>query len=365
MKEIKDIIEAYDLNADKHQPVALATVINVKGSSYRRPGARMLVQHDGVWTGGISGGCLEGDALKKTQLAIAKQQSNMVTYDTSKVDEHQIGVGLGCKGVIDVLISPINDRNEHNPIKVLRSCSDDRDVKILLTIAKVDRTQNDQYIGNMIKFDAHTARPDYISTDDWQKLIKDIEQAKSDKISTTKAYDSCSIFIEILPPPIRLILFGGNYDVIPLLELGQVLGWQMEVVGNPRRLNKQAHQMSHAIHSNDEDLQVDAYTAFVLMTHDYKADKQYLKNALTTNVPYIGMLGPRVRGLETLEELQAEGVSWRASDAERFYNPIGLDTGADNPDDIAISIIAEVRSHFNNRSGGFLRERVAPIYNRN
>lgn len=364
MKEISDIIEAYDLNADRHQPVALATVIKVQGSSYRRPGARMLVQHDGVWTGGISGGCLEGDALKKTQLAIAKQQSNMVTYDTSKDDEHQIGVGLGCKGVIDVLISPINDSNELNPIKVLRSCSENRDVKILLTIAKVNTPNSENYIGNMIKFGKQTVSPDYISADDWQQLLKDIEHAKSTNISTTKSYKSCSIFIEVLPPPIRMILFGGNYDVIPLLELGQVLGWQMEVVGNPRRLNKKVHQLS-TIHSNDEDLAVDAFTAFVLMTHDYKADKQYLKNALTTNVPYIGMLGPRVRGLETLEELQAEGISWTASDADRFYNPIGIDTGADNPDDIAIAIIAEIRSHFNKRSGGFLRDRIEPIYDRN
>src|SRR5882757_1075035 len=113
MKEIKAIIKAYD-EADKTAvKLALATVVRVEGSSYRRTGARMLVMDNGVWIGGISGGCLEGDALKRSRLAIKNSRSTLITYDTTEDDAYQIGVGLGCNGIIDVLFTPLNFQNQN------------------------------------------------------------------------------------------------------------------------------------------------------------------------------------------------------------------------------------------------------------
>src|ERR1700739_88076 len=117
MKEIKAIIGAYDKIDRDNSRAALATVVRVEGSSYRRTGARMLVTDDGVWVGGISGGCLEGDALKRARLAIAKSQSSLVTYDTTQDDAYQIGVGLGCNGVIDVLFTPLDFADKNNPVE--------------------------------------------------------------------------------------------------------------------------------------------------------------------------------------------------------------------------------------------------------
>ena len=107
MKEIRSIIAAYDALDKQVTNAALATVVRVEGSSYRRTGARMLVMDNGNWVGGISGGCLEGDALKRARLAITKSVSTLVTYDTTEDDSHQIGVGLGCNGIIDVLFTPL------------------------------------------------------------------------------------------------------------------------------------------------------------------------------------------------------------------------------------------------------------------
>ncbi|MBS1526010.1 MAG: XdhC family protein, partial [Bacteroidetes bacterium] len=122
MKEIKAIIKAYD-EADKtNVRLALATVVRVEGSSYRRTGARMLVMDNGVWVGGISGGCLEGDALKRARAAIQKSNASVITYDTTDNDPYQIGVGLGCNGVIDVLFTPLDPRNRNNPVEVLKAC---------------------------------------------------------------------------------------------------------------------------------------------------------------------------------------------------------------------------------------------------
>src|SRR4249919_2015318 len=137
MKEIKTIIKAYD-EADKTAVnLALATVVRVEGSSYRRTGARMLVMDNGVWVGGISGGCLEGDALKRAQLAIKNSKSTLVTYDTTDDDPYQIGVGLGCNGIIDVLLTPLDVNDKNNPIEILKDCvKDSRETHVLVTITR-------------------------------------------------------------------------------------------------------------------------------------------------------------------------------------------------------------------------------------
>jgi len=106
MKEIKTILDLVAAKESSSEKYAIAQVVKVEGSSYRREGARMIVFESGIFEGGISGGCLEGDTLKRSQLAILKQKPSLVTYDTSK--EQEIGISLGCNGVIDVLMTPIN-----------------------------------------------------------------------------------------------------------------------------------------------------------------------------------------------------------------------------------------------------------------
>ncbi|MGB1242746.1 MAG: XdhC family protein, partial [Chitinophagales bacterium] len=134
MKEIEKIIEAYQHIDWTQEKVALGTVVKVEGSAYRRIGARMFVSNNGQWVGGISGGCLEGDALKRAKIAIMKNKSSIVVYDTSEDDPHQIGVGLGCNGRIEVLFTPINHTNKDNQIEFLKNIPQKRIATILLQI---------------------------------------------------------------------------------------------------------------------------------------------------------------------------------------------------------------------------------------
>lgn len=134
MKEIKSIVAAYELALQNGEASALATVVKVDGSSYRRPGARMLVTENGQLTGAISGGCLEGDALKKAQMVIFSEQSMLVTYDTTDDDDAKFGVGLGCNGIIHILIEPILSTTKNNPIALLKRCLENREEKIVVTI---------------------------------------------------------------------------------------------------------------------------------------------------------------------------------------------------------------------------------------
>jgi xanthine/CO dehydrogenase XdhC/CoxF family maturation factor len=364
MREINDIIKAYDNIKHSSNKIAMATVIGVKGSSYRRPGARMLVQDNGEWTGGISGGCLEGDALKKANFAISGGKTEVVTYDTTKDDEHQIGVGLGCNGIIDVLMQPIDKEDERNPVELLRSCQGVRTANVLLTLIRLSDQSLTTAAGTMIKYRSPDSLPVDLQGPSFKALIQDIDAAEKSLQSATKSYQDYSIFIEVLPPPLRLVLFGSNYDVFPLLRMIRELGWAVDVVTNPNRANNVIFELADTIIPKRTPVAVDEFTAFVLMSHDYKTDKENLRMALGTDVHYIGMLGPAVRGEKTIRELKEEGLKITADDFARIFNPIGLDTGADTPEDIAISILAEIKAHFSNREGGFLRNREGTIYDR-
>src|SRR5687767_5811843 len=119
MKEIRDIIKAFDEAQKLGKQTALATVVHVEGSSYRRPGARMLVEDNGKLTGAISGGCLEGDALRKALLAINQNQNKLVTYNTLHDDDVELGVQLGCNGIVHILFEPIDPQQLGNPIDLL------------------------------------------------------------------------------------------------------------------------------------------------------------------------------------------------------------------------------------------------------
>ena len=134
MKEIRDIIAAFDEAQKLEMQTALATVVHVDGSSYRRPGARMLIREDGQLTGAISGGCLERDALRKAFLVMMEQKSKLVTYDTSDEDDAKLGMGLGCNGIIQVLIEPINLPDPNNPIHLLKAIADTRQQNVLVTL---------------------------------------------------------------------------------------------------------------------------------------------------------------------------------------------------------------------------------------
>src|ERR1700748_3334137 len=134
MKEITDIVAAYEKAVKQKKKAALATVVLVEGSAYRRAGARMLITEDGQLTGAISGGCLEGDALRKARMVILQQEPMLVTYDTMDDDDAKLGVGLGCNGIIHILIEPVHPESEHNPIRLLSIALSKRQNAVLVTL---------------------------------------------------------------------------------------------------------------------------------------------------------------------------------------------------------------------------------------
>lgn len=369
MKEITNILAAYDRLDFTQRKAALATVVHVAGSSYRREGARMLIVDDGNWTGGISGGCLEGDAVRKANIAIFQQKTRVVRYDTTNDDPFQIGVGLGCKGIIDVLLEPIDHTDPLNPLELLRIVAGQRGNAALGVVTesgspevpvglRVLLTKN-ELLANVPPQHSH-----------WELLTQAVHEVyqtgKSRHIELSRPDGHfIKFFVEMILPSIHLIALGSNYDLLPLLEIGRTLGWRLTVVGSLRKIGKPVFELATVVPDLSQlHLPADSQTAAVLMSHDYKTDYNNLLELLPHNLPFIGLLGPRKRTERILDELETAGIQLSPTQLESLHGPAGLDIGATTPEAIALSIAAEIQSVFGQRSGGALRERTAPIYDR-
>ncbi|MEJ7586996.1 MAG: XdhC family protein [Ferruginibacter sp.] len=372
MKEIKAIIKAYDLIDKATTKAALATVVRVEGSSYRRTGARMLVMDNGVWVGGISGGCLEGDALKRARMAMSRSVSTLITYDTREEDAFQIGVGLGCNGVIDVLFAPLNFADEKNPVEILKSSVEaGRQTHVLITITGVEGEFNRVQSGEVIKYTGQESLQ-FLQNDG---LLQDFTSAVDQQLSENKSaprkflFDdgkSIETFIEILPPEINVVIMGFQYDVYPFSRLFKEMGWRVTIVANPLKLDTAIMGVADEVVApeNFNGLLVDEHSIIILMSHDYKTDKQNLPKALATVAPYIGILGPMNRSEKIIGEHAAEGNPISAENLCRIHAPLGLDIGAVTPEEIALALAAEVKASLSKREGGFLRLRKTSIHER-
>jgi len=364
MKEIKTIIAAYNTIDFSTTKAALATIVRVEGSSYRRTGARMLVLDNGNYLGGISGGCLEGDALRRAQKAIVQDKPSVITYDTTQDDGAQIGVGLGCNGIIDVLFIPLHGSSENNPVQLLSALTGTREPRAVVCITSCNEInllgqtivyENDIQFSNI--FPAKKIAPD---------VLNDIHRCLHKQSSAAIIYEETGmkIFIEVLLPVTHLLLFGGNYDVYPLVRCARELGWDVTVIMNLQKADKSLFAAGAKVIDNKSGEQplTDGYTAAVLMAHDYKTDLSNLQQVLKKNGRYIGLLGPRKRSQKMFDAMMQEGKPVNETDMQRIFSPAGLDIGAATPEEIALSICAEIRSVFANRNGKSLRLREGTIY---
>ncbi|WP_116124643.1 XdhC family protein [Lewinella sp. IMCC34183] len=349
MKEIRNIIALYDQLREQSTPSALATVVSVEGSSYRRIGARLLVGADGRYTGGISGGCLEGDALRRAQRAIHQDQPSKRIYDTLDGDDREIGIGLGCNGRIEVLFIPLDYADPDNQAEILRARTDTRVPRIL--VQTVTAPPGEALTGRLREIPAESVElphgrstvVDY--TDDagrtWQRLY------------------------ERLRPELHLIVVGDNYDILPLATTVRYLGWRCSVIGTRRKFTAELSATVERLYdySQAASLPIDDYTAVACMSHDFHRDKEMVQVFLPQSPRYLGLLGPRKRTRKMDAELLEES-NVRLLAYPHLYSPIGLDIGAETPEEISVAVVTEIISVFRDRSGTLLRDREGTIHAR-
>lgn len=314
ISEFQRIIDTYRQTDFTQRRAALATVVGLQGSGYRRPGARMLITDDGHWTGAISGGCLEGDALRKAREVMRTGESRLVTYDTTDPDDENFGIGLGCHGILTVLLQPLDPADADNPV---------------------------------------------------ERLTRAIRERRPVTLVTPLPDDAGGTFVEELQPDIQLLVFGAGYDAVPLVRQAKLVGWRVIVTDdcvahlNPKRFADADELLTIPRDQIGRQMPIDEFSAAVLISHNYKYDLAVMQQLLPTPIPYIGLLGPRRRGEALITDL---GDAVGASDSNRIFAPVGLDLGGETPPEIALSVVAEIQTVFRGFSGRSLREKETPIH---
>jgi xanthine dehydrogenase accessory factor len=359
------IASAAELRASG-EPFVVATVVRVSGSAYRRPGARMLFTRERWIAGSVSGGCLEHDLLEKGWWKTRDGKPALVTYDARSEDDLGWGLGLGCEGLVEVLLEPAC----HGPLDAIAFITDCRARQrrgALATVFDGDGAPRGAHIA--LGPDESMSRDEMASESSEALLVecrRALAQGKSMVVTCASPAGTVHALVEVVLPPPRLFLIGTRHDALPVTKLARSLGWEVVVVDSSGRFStRERFAEANAIlavvpESFNADLRahVDATdrALAVVMAHDYERDRACLAALLETRALYIGMLGPRDRTARMARELGIERLD------ERVHAPVGLALGAETPQEIALAIVAEAQSVLTSSIPVRLREIPGPIH---
>jgi xanthine/CO dehydrogenase XdhC/CoxF family maturation factor len=280
-------------------------------------------------------------------------------------DKNQIGVGLGCNGRIEVLLTPVDPADPNNEIEQLKQIENADSPSIMLKV--IDAPEGSGILGQNKLLNPISVNVDFagIDREELAACINEVVRKKRAKtfhcISQTQG--EIKILVEFIRPETRLIIVGDNYDVNAMIGMAGELGWETYVVGKAKKLSKQVFQAAKQVLDYDQadQIKVNEYTTVILMTHDYKRDMQMLPFFIRKKPAYIGMLGPKKRFLKMQNEL-GDDVDFESVDF--LFTPTGLEIGAESPQEIALSIAAEMVAAMRNKEGGPLRYKEGTIHER-
>ena len=372
VKELQSIIDAARVLEQRGAQAALATVVNVTGSTYRRPGARMLIAADGQTVGSVSGGCLERDVLNQARRVLQRNKPRVVTYDSMSDDDIVWEFNLGCNGIVDVLIEPLPHNGKRGLLAFLADCLNHRHTGIVATVFGVEGHVK-AAVGNRLMLSKQQSAIHDIGDGDLAEAIRiDSRHALDSGTPKVTMYElsagRAEVFIEVIQPPVPLVIFGAGHDAVPLVRFAKELGWHVTVVDpRPGYATRQRFPLADILvvcrpGEVHEHIEIHRGTVAVVMTHHYLHDADLLRTLLPLPLRYLGLLGSKRRTQRLLHEARTEGVLLSESNLDLVYGPIGLDIGADTPEEIALAIAAEIQAVLAGRSGGMLRIREGPLH---
>jgi xanthine dehydrogenase accessory factor len=372
------VVDAMADLLDSDRRAVVATVVSVEGSAYRRPGAKMLIEEGGAGRGHITAGCLEDEVAALAEEILAADEPRIETYDLMEDDEDVWGLGVGCNGIIDVLLEPLDERyrplveafEADEPVGVVTALGGDAPLG-----ARAYARGDD---GGVEPADA--AFPDWLAAAVEDPARRLVEAGKADAVTVETDAGTAEVFVDGVRPPPRLAVFGSGHDVGPVVDLAKKNGFRVTVAGFrgavdlAQRFPAADEHVSTSPGRVAADVSLDGETYAVVMTHNFVDDRLAVDELLSADadadagaesaVPYVGLMGPRERFEEMLEAFEDEGRTFEEADLDRVYTPVGLNLGAGSPYGIATSIVAEVVAVHNDRDPVHLSEREGPIHDR-
>jgi xanthine dehydrogenase accessory factor len=372
LTELGKIIQRIQELHSSGEKCALATVVNVSGSAYRRPGARMLFSAKGREAGFVSAACMEADLFEKVKEVLAVNKSALFSYDTTAPEDEIFGIGQGCGGYVEILVEPVALTKPMHLLSLLQKTNDYKNICALVSVFNGDNS-----------FGIELGTKYFIANNESENLLLEINTLR-DKIfvdslgalktgrSGVRHYEvpegNVDVFIEIVHPSTSLIIFGATPDVKPLVQTVAKIGWQVAVVD---------HRAAYAVKGDFPEadsvmllhpdeystrLQITPETYAVIMIHQFQAEMAALKFLFMSQAKYIGLLGPKSKSNLLLKHLADNEFIPTEEQLSRLHNPVGLDIGAENADEIAISITAEIQAVIKGRTPTFLKNRQGPIH---
>lgn len=373
MNETQRILHAHAKARACGEEMALATVVAVEGSTYRRPGARMLVTADGASIGAISGGCLERDVFRQAARVLHRGKPVVAVYDSTD-EEVAEGYALGCNGVVVVLIEPLAV-GAQDVLDFISGCLKRGRTGVVATVFGIDGEAGAE-IGARLMLGGDLGMSSRGMSD--ESLRSRVEGAarealrlgRSSRVIVEAAGGRVELFLEHVAPPTALTVFGAGHDAVPLAQFAKALGWSLRVVTRTA-----GHGASARLACADQFLIADAEEALeglgscenmiaVVMTHNFFEDLCVLRALLRRRPRYVAILGPKRRTGRLLAALAEEGGVPDAGMRAALHGPAGLDIGAETPEEIALAIVAEIQAVLAGRRGGFARDRAVPLHER-
>jgi len=334
---------------------ALATVVRIEGSAYRRPGAKLLIEESGGTLGSVSGGCLEADVREVAREVMANGRPWLRHYDTGAHEDILMALGLGCNGAVDVFVQPATS----GPLAELAPAALKR-LESGAPLAILTGVQGNDVLGRVALVDERGVKGDLGAGAPQMRWIEEARRALDEGRSRLLEEDGRSGFVEAFGPPVDLLVIGAGDDAQPLVEYAADVGFRVTVVDHRPALVTPGRfpQASRVIEARpDGDGLTLPLCPAVVKTHSLAHDREWVRRLLAQGAPYVGLLGPVARKDAILDEIGARGDS-------RLFGPVGLDLGAEGSRQIAVAIVAELLAFTNGRSAVHLSARRESIHAR-
>jgi xanthine dehydrogenase accessory factor len=333
------LIEFFQSQRRQSKPLVLATIVRTIGSTYRKPGAHMLIASDGSAAGLLSGGCAESDLIERAQRVLKSGRAELAEYDTRGSDDVIWGIGLGCEGAMQILLTRLDDANGYQPYGAIAD-----------SVQQQKRTAFALSVDNSAPGQSWHSQQSGLPV----ALHEHMQTVIATRAADTVQINGQSIFVAPVELPPRLLILGAGADAMPVVEVSGLLGWQVTLADHrsayavAERFPRAQHVILKPAAELVSQIDLNGFDAAVVMSHHLPTDQLYLSMLADSVIGYVGLLGPPARRTRLLAELGERAAQLSG----RLAGPVGLDIGAKTPEAIALAIVAEIHAHLHHRGGG-------------